>query len=187
MNSPDAPQNHKTLRVWDILVRLFHWSLVAGMAAAWISSSSRSEAHQWIGLGVAGLVVLRLIWGFVGTRYARFSNFISGPRAVLRYLGSIVRGNEQRHVGHNPAGGAMIVALIVAILLTGLTGWLMTTDAYYGDEVMQFTHSAFAYGVVALIALHLAGVVLASVRHKENLVRAMITGEKRAPHEGDVA
>jgi len=187
MNGPDAQQNHKTLRVWDILIRLFHWSLVAGMAAAWISSSSRSEVHQWIGLGVAGLVCIRLIWGFVGTRYARFSNFISGPVTVWRYLMSILRGHEQRYVGHNPAGGAMIVALIMAILLTGLTGWLMTTDAYYGDDTMQFTHSAFAYGVVALIGLHLAGVILASVRHKENLVRAMITGKKRAADEGDVA
>ncbi len=187
MNSPDAEQNNKTLRVWDIVIRLFHWSLVAGMAAAWISSSSRSEIHQWIGLGVVALVGLRLIWGFVGTGYARFSNFLRSPLVVGQYLWNVLRGTEQRYIGHNPAGGVMIVALILSILLTGLTGWLMTTDAYYGDEAMQFTHSAFAYGVVALIVAHLGGVVLASRRHKENLVRAMITGEKRAPAAGDIS
>lgn len=187
MNRPDTQRGTSTLRVWDIGVRLFHWTLVSGMAVAWISSSSRSEAHQWIGLGVGALVVSRIVWGFAGTRYARFQNFINGPVLILRYLGAILRGRETRYLGHNPAGGAMVLALITAILLTVLTGWLMTTDSFYGDDAMQLMHSVFAYGVVGLVAVHLAGVVLASVRHKENLVRAMITGLKRAPAPDDVA
>ena len=174
------------MRVWDLGVRLFHWILVSGMAAAWISSSSRSEVHQWIGLGIGVLVLIRIIWGFAGTRYARFQNFIKGPVLILRYLWAILRGGEVRYLGHNPAGGAMVLALIAAILLTVLTGWLMTTDRFYGDDAMQLTHSVFAYGVVGLVVLHLAGVGLASVRHKENLVRAMVTGFKRAPGPDDV-
>ncbi len=187
MSFPDAQNAGASLRVWDPFVRLFHWSLVAGMAAAWFTSSMRGDLHQWIGFVVAALVLARIVWGLIGKGHARFSSFVSGPATVIHYLKSILRGTERRYVGHNPAGGAMIMALIIVILGTCLTGWLMTTDVWYGDEVMQFTHSAFAYSVVALIAAHLAGVVLASVRHKENLPRAMVTGMKRAPGKGDVA
>jgi len=181
-----AQKSGASLRVWDPFLRLFHWSLVAGMAAAWFTSSIRGEAHQWIGLAVAALVGLRLIWGFAGKGYARFSSFVRSPLVVARYLIDILRGSERRYLGHNPAGGAMIVALILCILGTCLTGWLMTTDAWYGEDKMQFTHSAFAYSVVGLVVVHLGGVILASIRHKENLVAAMINGKKRAPGEGDV-
>ncbi|MEP6826955.1 MAG: cytochrome b/b6 domain-containing protein [Aestuariivirga sp.] len=185
MYEPDAQKSGAMLRVWDIFVRLFHWSLVAGMAAAWFTSSIRSETHQWIGLAVAALVIARIVWGFVGKGNARFAGFIKGPITVTRYLVDIVRGSERRYIGHNPAGGAMIVALLLCILATAFTGWLMTTDAYYGDDTMQFTHSAFAYAVVGLIILHIAGVALASFRHRENLPRAMITGLKRGPAGDD--
>ena len=185
MPIPGAQKSGASLRVWDLFVRIFHWSLVAGMAAAWVTSS-RSDTHQWIGLLVAALVISRTIWGLFGRGHARFASFIKGPVAVARYLQEILQGRERRHLGHNPAGGAMIVALIISILATTLTGWLMTTDAYYGDDTMQVTHSAFAYGVVGLITLHIAGVALASYRHRENLPRAMITGLKRAPTGDDI-
>jgi cytochrome b len=187
MSFPDAQNSRAMLRVWDPFVRLFHWSLVLGMGAAWFTSSIRSDTHQWIGLAVAALVVARIIWGLVARGHARFAEFVRGPSAVIGYLIDILRGAERRYIGHNPAGGAMIVALIIFILGTCLTGWEMTTDTWYGDDTMQFAHSAFAYSVVALVALHLAGVVLASVRHNENLPRAMVTGLKRAPEGNDVA
>ena len=183
----DAQKSADMLRVWDPFVRLFHWSLVAGMVATWFTSSIRGELHQWIGLVVAGLIIARVGWGLVGKGHARFGSFVSSPATVVGYLADILRGTERRHIGHNPAGGAMILALIIFILGTCLTGWLMTTDAWYGDDAMQFTHSIFAYSVVALIGLHLAGVVLASLRHSENLPRAMVTGLKRAPGGDDVA
>jgi cytochrome b len=187
MSVPDAHRMGAMLRVWDPFVRLFHWSLVAGMAATWFTSSIRGELHQWIGLVVAGLVVARIGWGLMSKGHASFASFVKSPATVVGYLADILRGTEQRYIGHNPAGGAMIVALIIFVLGTCLTGWLMTTDAWYGDDAMQFTHSALAYSVVALVVLHLAGVVLASLRHRENLPRAMVTGLKRAPQGDDVA
>ena len=156
------------------------------MVGAWVSSSIRGEAHQWIGLAAAGLVALRLVYGLIGSRYARFTQFVKGPTKVLAYVGAILRGTEHRYIGHNPAGGAMVLILLLAICATATTGYLMTTDAFYGDEFMQGFHSLCAYGTVGLIVLHIGGVVLASVRHKENLVVAMITGEKRAATNNDV-
>jgi len=183
----DAQKSEAMLRVWDPFVRLFHWSLVAGMAAAWFTSSIRGELHQWIGFVVAGLVIARVAWGLLAKGHARFASFVRSPATVVGYLADILRGTERRHIGHNPAGGAMILALIIFVLGTCLTGWLMTTDTWYGDDAMQFIHSGFAYSVVALVVLHLAGVALASLRHGENLPRAMITGMKRAPEGDDVA
>ena len=183
----DPQKSGAMLRVWDPFVRLFHWSLVLGMGAAWLTSSIRSDTHQWIGIAVAALVVARIIWGLVAKGHARFAEFVRGPSAVIGYLRDILRGAERRYIGHNPAGGAMIVVLILFILGTCISGWEMTTDAWYGDDAMQLAHSAFAYSVVALVVLHLAGVVLASVRHRENLPRAMVTGLKRAPEGDDVA
>ena len=157
------------------------------MLAAWFSSSIRGEAHQWIGLAAAGLVALRLIYGLVGSRYARFRQFVKSPLTIFSYVISIISGSERRYLGHNPAGGAMVMLLLVAVCATATTGYLMTTDAYYGDEFMQGFHSLCAYGTLGLVVLHIGGVVLASVRHKENLVAAMITGEKRQAAGDDVA
>jgi cytochrome b len=186
MKNPDAQHPTKTLRVWDPLVRIFHWSLVISFTVAWFSSSSRDDFHQWIGFIAAGLISIRLIWGFIGTPYARFTQFVRSPRQVLGYLFAILKGTEARYVGHNPAGGMMVLALLTGIAATAFTGWLMTTDTYYGDETMQGIHSLCANGVVVLIIAHLGGVVLASRRHKENLVTAMLTGNKRTTADDDV-
>lgn len=175
-----------TKRVWDPFVRLFHWSLVIAMVAAWITSSSRDDMHQWIGLAIGALLVARIIWGFVGTRYARFSQFIRSPRTSITYLFAILKGSEHRYLGHNPAGALMILCLLLAIIATVATGWLMTTDAYYGDEMMQELHSLFAYSVIGLAIFHIIGIVMASRHHHENLVKAMVTGEKRIAAPGDV-
>jgi cytochrome b len=183
---PDAQHPAKTLRVWDILVRLFHWSLVICFSTAWFTSSSRDDTHQWVGLVAAGLIAFRIIWGMIGKPYARFSQFVRGPRKTLAYIAAILRGREARYIGHNPAGAMMVLALLTGVASTALTGWLMTTDAYFGDDNMQLVHSACAYLVVGLVTLHVAGVLLASKRHKENLVKAMIIGRKRAAQSGDI-
>jgi cytochrome b len=177
---------HGGVRVWDPLIRVFHWSLAASFVTAWVTSSGRDDFHQWVGLIAAALIAFRIVWGFVGPRYARFAQFIRSPRQSFQYLIDILTGSEARYIGHNPAGGMMVLALLTAIAGTTYTGWLMTTDAWYGEDAMQITHSVFAYGTVLLIAGHLAGVILASYRHKENLVRAMVTGEKKAPEDGDL-
>ena len=175
------------VRVWDPLVRVFHWSLVASFALAWFTSGARGELHQWAGYAAASLVLMRLLWGFIGTPYARFSQFVQGPKAVTKYLRAIITGNEVRHVGHNPAGGIMILALLLAISITALTGWLATTDSYYGDERVQILHSLCADGVLFLVLVHVGGVALASLHHRENLVKAMFTGRKRKAENTDIA
>jgi cytochrome b len=117
--------------------------------------------------------------GVFGTPYARFSQFVRSPRSVLAYLKAIARGGEQRYVGHNPAGGATVVALILTMTATSTSGWAPTTDAFWGVTGMQRLHSALADGLLLLVCAHLAGVMLASFRHRENLVVAMINGQKR--------
>jgi cytochrome b len=156
------------------------------MAAAWLTSSSRDDTHQWIGLAIGVLLTARIIWGFVGSHNARFTQFVRSPRVSIAYLVSIIKGSEQRYLGHNPAGAVMILFLMVSIIATVTTGWMMTTDAYYGDDTMQVLHSLCAYSVIGLAIIHVFGVILASRHHHENLVKAMVTGEKRSAETGDV-
>lgn len=174
-----SPAASGGVRVWDPLVRVFHWSLVAGMAYEQIAEAG-TDWHEWIGYGLLGLVAVRAVWGFVGTRHARFSDFVTGPGTVLRYGADILRGHPKRYLGHNPAGGLMVLALLAAVAATGLSGWAMTTDALWGEEWIEDLHEALANGLLVLIALHVAGVILAGFQHGENLVRAMITGRKPA-------
>ncbi|MGV8987086.1 MAG: cytochrome b/b6 domain-containing protein [Cypionkella sp.] len=189
LHSPAAPdaRSPKLARVWDPLVRLFHWSLVAGFTLAWFSANRAEGLHIWAGYAASSLILLRLIWGFVGTGYARFTSFVRGPRAVTGYVLAILHGHEARYIGHNPAGGAMVLALMAGVLGLGVTGWMQYTDAYYGVDWVSSLHGLIADGMVALILIHLGGVALASIRHRENLVRAMITGRKRAPQDHDIA
>ncbi|MEC5325692.1 cytochrome b/b6 domain-containing protein [Aurantimonas sp. A3-2-R12] len=203
------------IRVWDPVVRLFHWALVVAFAIAWLTADELQRVHEIAGYGVAGLVAFRLVWGLVGSRYARFAQFLRGPATTLAYLGDMARGRERRYLGHNPAAAAMIVALLVTLSGTAFSGWLMeepsrvamlvdlpriVTAAHAdeeGDEAgyveaetdgqLKEVHETFANLLLLLVALHVGGVVLASFRHHENLARAMITGDKRAPGHGDIA
>lgn len=168
------------VKVWDLFVRLYHWSQAALIAAAWITAGEVNWLHERIGYAIMALVALRILWGLVGPRHARFADFLRGPRAVLSYLADLLRGRARRYLGHNPAGGAMIVALLAAILGTGMTGWLLTTDAWFGSDGMEELHESLAELILVLVALHVAGVIFESLRHRENLVRSMITGRKRA-------
>jgi len=175
------------IRVWDLFVRAFHWSLVAVFALAWATPHVSESLHGWLGYTAALLIVARAIWGFVGPRYARFVQFVRAPRDVIAYLIAIAKGNEARYLGHNPAGGAMIVVLLLGVAGAVLSGWLLTTDWFWGSEAAEAAHSLVVHGVLVLVALHLAGVALASFRHRENLPRAMVSGDKRAPEASDVA
>lgn len=182
----DAHRSTPTMRVWDPLVRIFHWSLVTSFAVAWLSRHGSEPLHDGAGYLAAGLVLVRVLWGALGTPYARFSQFVRGPRVVLRYLRAILGGREARHIGHNPAGGAMVLVLMAGMAATVLTGWMMTTDAWFGVAWVQAVHGLIAHGMLLLVALHVGGVVLACLRHRENLVAAMITGRKRKAAAGDV-
>ena len=167
--------------VWDVPVRVFHWLLAAAFAGALLTAESERlrVTHVRLGYAIAGLVLFRIVWGFAGSRYARFSSFVTGPSAVWRYLRAVPTARPEHHVGHNPAGAAVILALLGLALTTGLTGWL-GYEAIAGDWVTDI-HELSAYAMLALVGVHVAGVVLASLRHRENLVAAMVTGWKRAP------
>ena len=174
-------------RVWDPLVRIFHWSLVASFAIAWFTPRSAENIHHWAGYAAGALVFMRLLWGVLGTPYARFSQFVRHPISVVRYLLAILSGRETRYIGHNPAGGVMVLALMSLMAVTAFTGWMMTRDAYFGEDWVQNLHSLSAHGLLLLVFVHVGGVLLASARHRENLVRAMITGQKRKAGAGDIA
>jgi cytochrome b len=174
-------------KVWDPLVRVFHWSLVLSVLAAWLTRHGGGAWHEWLGYAALALIALRLVWGFTGSRYARFTQFMRSPANTLDYARRVLSGKEQRHLGHNPLGAWMIVALLLSIAVAGITGWLYTTDRFWGVEWMEDLHEAFAIAVLALAAVHVAGVVFSSWRHRENLVAAMLHGRKRAPGPEDVA
>lgn len=168
----------KKVYVWDAGVRLFHWSLVTMFASAYLFAEYRS-AHRILGYFVAGLIAFRLIWGLVGTRHARFKDFVPGPLKLLGYLKDMAKGREARSLGHNPAGGAMIIALLAVISGIAATGYMIGMDAYFGVEWVERLHRTLVNLALILIAFHLGGVIFSSIRHRENLVKAIITGEKR--------
>jgi cytochrome b len=165
--------------VWDRPVRVLHWSLAAAIAVAWFSGEEELKRHEWAGYAALAVVALRSVWGFVGTRYARFADFVRRPGAVMAYAAAVARRAEPRHLGHNPLGGWMIVALLAMVAGVGVTGWMYTLDAFWGLAWLEWTHRTLAWSLVGLVALHVAGVVFSSLRHRENLVVAMLTGFKR--------
>jgi cytochrome b len=172
------------VKVWDTLVRVGHWTLVIGIAAAWFT---RGKWHEWLGYTVLAVVALRMVWGMVGSRYARFAQFVRSPAHTLRYGKQILAHQEPRHLGHNPLGGWMIVALLLTIAGVCVTGWLYTTDRFWGEQWMEQLHEVLANAMLALVALHIGGVIFSSLRHGENLVVSMLNGRKRAPGPGDVS
>lgn len=176
------------MKVWDRPVRLLHWVLVAAVATAWLSTLGWgfARAHEPAGYVALAVVALRVFWGFAGSRPARFSRFVRGPRAVLRYAVQICAGREARHIGHNPLGGWMVLLLLACVAGLGLTGWLYTTDQFWGMAWLDQLHQALAWALLALIALHLAGVLFTSLRHRENLVAAMFSGDKPPPGVNDI-
>jgi cytochrome b len=189
------PMNKFTeLKVWDPLVRVFHWSLVVAFAMAYFTEEDQLGIHVVAGYTVLGLVLFRILWGFVGTSHARFSDFVVKPASAIQYLKDILGRTAQRYVGHNPAGGAMIVLLLVSLLITTFTGlaaygagkhagplaaWFVSSSAFWKDAFKE-THEFFANFTLALVVVHVGGVIVESLLHRENLVRAMVTGRKRA-------
>ncbi|HQQ69229.1 MAG TPA: cytochrome b/b6 domain-containing protein [Alicycliphilus sp.] len=174
------------MRVWDLPVRLLHWSQVAAVALAWWSSDDTGPLHAYVGYAAIALLTARLAWGFCGSRYARFAQFVRAPRATLAYARAAFAGRAPRHLGHNPLGGWMVLALLAHLGLLGATGWLYTTDRFWGYAWLARLHQALAWALLGLIALHVAGTLWTGRQHRENLVRAMLTGDKEPPGQGDV-
>jgi cytochrome b len=174
----------RTVKVWDILTRVFHWSFAASFAAAWLTAESERfrDVHVVLGYGMLGLIGFRVLWGFVGPANARFASFLKGPAAVVRYLRSLLGEHPEHHLGHNPAGALAIVLLLALGLATIAAGW--ATYNGLGGEWLSESHEILAGTMLAVVGVHIAGVVLSSWLHRENLVAAMLTGRKRAPGRG---
>ena len=221
--APDLDAERR-VKVWDPLVRIGHWVLAGGFLLAYLTAEENQGVHVLAGYTVAVVVGVRVIWGIIGTHHARFANFVKGPGAVLGYLGGLFTGRSRRSLGHNPAGAAMILALLPGVGRTAvsgmalyaieegkgpLAGWIAPAaegaagaaagheeaedekeearEAAGGDEagegaeeLYEDVHKAFVNFTLLLIALHVVGVIASSLAHRENLVRAMITGRKRA-------
>jgi cytochrome b len=200
------------IKIWDPLVRIFHWSLVAAFAIAWLSGDEESRLHELAGYAVIGLVLVRIVWGFIGTRYARFSDFVYRPSTVLAYAREMLVGKPKHYLGHNPLGGMMVLALLVSLPAAGVTG-LALQGAEQGtgpfaslsagttvtmpaviakamaddddeeenegnEKLWEELHEFFANLTLLLVGLHIPGVIIGSLAHRENLVRAMFTGRK---------
>lgn len=169
--------------VWDWPVRIGHWLMVGGFVLAWLTSESETFRllHVWAGGTVLAVAAFRLPWGLIGSRYARFAHFVRPPRAVASYLGNLLRLQPDRHVGHNPAGGWAIVALLGLALLTGISGWATYNEL--AGHWLEEVHEGLASAMLTVVIVHVAGVVSGSLVHGENLVRAMLTGRKEGSPE----
>ena len=180
IDTTSRPDGTIPVLIWDLPVRVFHWALVVSFAGAyWLSESERlRDIHVMFGYTVLGLVAFRLVWGFVGTRYARFRSFLFSPREAAAYVRSLFRHADPRFLGHNPAGSIAIWAILGVAALTGITGYA-TYDEIGGDAVEE-VHEVLASGWLWLVGIHVGGVMVGSLLHRENLVGAMITGYKRA-------
>lgn len=164
---------------WDLFIRLFHWSLVAGFALNAAILDDESVWHERVGYTILALVGLRILWGIVGPRRARFSAFPPSLSAALHHLGEIARGIVHPHESHNPLGALMVYNLLATLLLTGLTGWLMTTDAFWGSDWLEEVHELLANWAIFSVVLHVGGVLFESWRQGHNIVRPMLPWQRR--------
>ena len=215
ITTPIGHDERRMVRVWDPLVRWVHWVLVALFTIAFVSGEGDGAAalHRWAGYGIGGVLVLRVLWGFIGTRHARFTDFLYSPATGFIYLADLVRGRARRYLGHSPAGAIMVFVLLILLAATVVTGIMVDsgpgdvpsvnqhvslTVPTYADEkgsshanslgsgeqeaesTLGELHETLANLTLVLVLIHILGVGLASISHRENLVRAMITGKKRA-------
>lgn len=175
-NSAQVPEAH---RVWDPFIRIFHWSLVTCVVLNQFVLEDGKTSHEWVGYTASALVLARVLWGFVGTRHARFSDFFPTPTRLLKHLQALQRGEIPHHEGHNPLGALMMLALMALVLALGATGWMQTTDAFFGEEWLMELHEALASGLLWAAGLHAAAAIVMGRLERVRLVRAMVTGLKQ--------
>lgn len=176
----------RRVRVWDPIVRVFHWTVALGVIANLTFLENVKTPHIYVGYIVIAALFIRLAWGLVARNHARFSSFVPGPRGLLTYTKLLLRRREPRYVGHNPAGAAMMVALMLLVLMVGTTGWMMGLDRFWGVRWVETTHKITANLILGAAILHVIGAIVESVRHRENLPWSMVTGYKRSATGTDV-
>ena len=179
----NTSNNKQSILVWDFPVRVFHWLLVISFAGAWITSESEAQQmiHYAFGYSACALVFFRIVWGIVGTRYARFSQFIRGPSETIGHIKSLLTGDQHAGLGHNPAGALAMMSLMALVLLIGLTGYWSVKE-FLGDVVGE-AHEAIASIAMAVVVIHIAAAIIMSFMQKENLIRSMVTGKKQGAPE----
>lgn len=169
----------RIVQVWDLPLRLWHWSLAVCVLVAWFTPTVYDRTHRIAGYTVIGLLVFRVVWGFLGSRYSRFRMQWVRLRAAPYYLWNLRRGITGRYIGLNPAGTAMQVALLVSLAISAVTGAMQVTVTFFGVWWVEDTHTYSSDAVIILVVLHIVGVIAMGILQRENLVRAMFTGRKR--------
>ena len=165
--------------VWDLPLRVTHWVLALSIVVAYVTANVLDSVHNVAGYLALGLVAFRILWGFTGTRYSRFSSSVRSPAAVLRYLRRLLRGHPGRYVGLNPAGAAMLIAMLALAAVSALSGWMQLTVQFFGVWWVEAIHTWSSHLVAGLAVAHVVAVAAVSVLQRENLARSMITGKKR--------
>jgi cytochrome b len=168
-----------SVRVWDRFVRVFHWSLVSCVLVNYFLVEDGETLHQWIGYAASALVVMRIVWGFIGSAHARFADFFPTPARLRRHWAAMRSGRPDRHDGHNPLGALMMLTLLALVLSLGVTGFMQTLDAFWGEEWLQELHEVIASALILLATLHAAAAIVMGRIERTNLVAAMVTGVKR--------
>lgn len=177
-HSPISPQAPAGVKVWDPVVRLFHWSLVTCVLLnLWVLEDGKT-AHEWTGYVASALVALRVVWGLIGTRYARFSDFFPTPARLTRHLSALRQGEHPQYTGHNPVGALMMLALMLLVLSLGFTGWLQGTDTYFGEEWLEELHEGLANTLMLAAGVHAAAALVMGRLERVRLIKAMVTGKK---------
>jgi len=172
----------KEIKVWDLFIRLFHWSMVTIILINF-TLFDEGTVHEILGYILLGLLALRFIWGFVGSEHARFKDFMPSPAKIKQYLNDMKMGKMPSFIGHNPLGAVMIFNLYITLLLLSLTGYMAITDRFWGEEWVEEIHEFFANYLLFSVALHVAGIIWVSVKSRVNLISAMFTGIKKFPSD----
>ncbi len=177
--SPSSTEE-RTIKVWDPIVRIFHWTVVTACTLNLFILEEGKYWHRVTGYVVAAAIIVRVLWGFVGTRHARFSDFMPTPARVMKQIRGIMTRNESRYIGHNPLASIMMMVLIGLLAATALTGWMTTLDAFWGEKWLEELHGTIANSIMVLVFIHAGAAIVESWRHRENLVWSMVTGRKKA-------
>ncbi|KZE33455.1 cytochrome b [Crenobacter luteus] len=178
MSHPAHSESVERVAVWDRFVRFFHWSLVACVTLNLFVLEEGETPHRWAGYAAAALVAARVVWGFVGSRHARFADFFPTPSRVAAHLRALRAGRHLPTAGHNPLGAVMMLALMGLVLSLGATGYMMGTDAFWGEEWLEALHESLSTLLLASVGLHAAAALVMSRVERTPLVKAMVTGVK---------
>lgn len=176
----------KPVLVWDLVLRTCHWSIAAIIIINAFIIDDGKRIHEWLGYAVLLIIAIRMIWGFIGTPHARYADFIPSFASLRTYIAALLKSRAPRYIGHNPLGVVMMIALIFTTIACCITGWMQTLDRFWGEEWLQNIHELTSDFILYLAALHVFAAIFESVRHKENLIKSMITGLKSPATNDDI-